>query len=199
MDILWYVYVTWLPVLFACCWALLCSISQLNLRLCLCMVCMGLVFTVSIANASVFYHLRGLLSEPSWALVGFSLLYLARELSNRQLQKRTVYTFSWAVVFFGYSLYPLALGLTYMDSYALGYEPWVALVLAGGLLLAWWFTRTLIVPLWLTTALFAYAYQFGESPNLWDYIIDPFAFIVAHMYIARSLWAHYKKRREVIE
>lgn len=72
------------------------------------------------------------------------------------------------------SLYPMALGLGYFDPYRLGYgDP----LFLGGLLLVtvyalfrqWWLPAMLI-PL----AVLAWAAGWYASPNLWDYLIDPF-------------------------
>lgn len=72
-------------------------------------------------------------------------------------------------------LYPMALGLSSFDPYALGYPARVRamlVALAAFALIAWW-RRCFLVLLAVVFAIGAYRLGFLESDNLWDYLIDP--------------------------
>ena len=43
----------------------------------------------------------------------------------------------------------------------------------------WSFTGTRLLGLWIVVALIAYRYEFGESDNLWDHLLDPAAVAIA--------------------
>jgi len=70
--------------------------------------------------------------------------------------------------------YPLALGFTMFDPYAWGYGSWtflLAVLLFA--LIAWWMNLYMVV-IAIALALCAWSFQWHESSNLWDYLIDPF-------------------------
>lgn len=78
----------------------------------------------------------------------------------------------------GLALYPASLGLCRLDPYALGYgSPWLSgllLVLTVGLILG---RNGLGVVLLMAVA--AYNLRLQESPNLWDYLVDPILTLIS--------------------
>ena len=85
--------------------------------------------------------------------------------------------------------YPLALGFTMFDPYAWGYGSWtflLAVLLFA--LIAWWMNLHIVVSA-ITLALFAWSFQWHESSNLWDYLIDPFLCLWALLSLAIN---HYR-------
>jgi hypothetical protein len=84
-----------------------------------------------------------------------------------------------AVVF-----YPLALGFTMFDPYAWGYGSWIFLLtVLLFALIAWWMNLHIVV-LAIALALCAWSFQWHESSNLWDYLIDPFLCLWALLSLA---------------
>lgn len=84
-----------------------------------------------------------------------------------------------AVVF-----YPLALGFTMLDPYAWGYGSWIFLLtVLLFALLTWWMSFHIVV-LAIALALCAWSFQWHESNNLWDYLIDPFLCLWALLSLA---------------
>ena len=84
-----------------------------------------------------------------------------------------------AVVF-----YPLALGFTMFDPYAWGYGSWTFLLtVLLFALIAWWMNLHIVV-LAIALALCAWSFQWHESSNLWDYLIDPFLCLWALLSLA---------------
>jgi hypothetical protein len=89
--------------------------------------------------------------------------------------------------------YPLALGFGMVDPYAWGYGS-LSLLIASILFaimcgLAGWTKGVWIFSL----AMIAWAAQWHESTNLWDYLLDPFLAIWALFAIPHAI---YLKRRE---
>jgi hypothetical protein len=76
------------------------------------------------------------------------------------------------------ALYPMAMGLSRFDPYVLGWDfsLFFVLLLTATLLLLLWGDRFGIV---LTAVILAYNLKVLESPNLWDYAVDPFYVIVS--------------------
>lgn len=73
----------------------------------------------------------------------------------------------------GLLFYPPALGLGPVDPYAWGYQPVSLVIAVGGLALAAWLAGQRWLAAALTLALVAWRLQLLASPNLWDYLIDP--------------------------
>ncbi len=76
------------------------------------------------------------------------------------------------------ALYPVALGWGSFDSYRLGYgDPWFLSVLLAVALAGLW--RAPAVALAVALAVLAWAAGWYESPNLWDYLLDPLVTVYA--------------------
>ncbi len=90
-------------------------------------------------------------------------------------------------------LYPSALGLTRIDTYAWGWacNGFVITVAGSALFLLWRKNKFGIL---LLLALVASAFQFKSSTNLWDYFIDPIYAILAFVMIARVVCLCLRRR-----
>lgn len=78
------------------------------------------------------------------------------------------------IVLLAMMYYPMSLGATYFDPYALGYGDFrfsTALLLLG---LFAWISRAYASCLLLICAQLAYWFDALSSNNLWDYLLDPF-------------------------
>lgn len=86
----------------------------------------------------------------------------------------------------GVVLYPMALGLGGFDPYVLGWEfSWLSvLVLAVTIALLYTRNRFGMV---LVVSVLAYDLGLLESPNLWDYLVDPFYAVAAAGALASRL------------
>lgn len=81
----------------------------------------------------------------------------------------------WSVLA-GLVLYPLTLGLTRVDPYALGFRPRaLVLVLAAITMWSWW-RRQRTLALVFAADVAAFNWRVLESGNLWDYVLDPCLF-----------------------
>ena len=106
-----------------------------------------------------------LLASSAVALAGGPKLHDRREL-------QTLAAFVLASAAF---LYPMALGLTSFDPYALGYPHRMRGFLLGlaPVALFAWFRGRLLLLLAVVLALAAFRFELLESRNLWDYLLDP--------------------------
>ena len=137
---------------------------------------------------------RGITGDLSISTLVLLALALLRKLSgcvlmeeaNRLLMLRAI---AIAAVLF----YPLALGFTAFDPYRLGYgNLWF---MAGLLLLAVWSVLRYSTFLALCIALAVAAWSAGwyESPNIWDYLLDPWLAIYAIVVQGKYWWALRRK------
>ena len=107
--------------------------------------------------------------------------------------KPTPVAFKFALVIVACCFYPFALGLGMMDPYAWGYGsiPFLIAVLVFAVVCALvnWTKGVWIMAI----AIVAWAAQWHESSNLWDYLLDPFLAIWALITLVGML---YRKRRD---
>ncbi|OGI39142.1 MAG: hypothetical protein A2140_03195 [Candidatus Muproteobacteria bacterium RBG_16_62_13] len=76
-------------------------------------------------------------------------------------------------------LYPFALGLTYFDSYSLGFGSTLMITALLLLTLIAWYAGLGLVVLCVVAACVTYMSGLLESNNLWDYLIDPLISVYA--------------------
>ena len=143
-------------------------------------------FLIEINNTVVVGYSRSLLAEPSIGLVLLCIHYVGKPL-NKDFVARNQAMVLTSLFLLGGILYPMALGLGWFDPYAWGYHPSFALILLFVASLSWWFPKVRIVALWASLALFAFGWQLGESDNLWDYVMDPVAFLISLVWFTRQL------------
>lgn len=119
-------------------------------------------------NANFSVLLTALLLARVWKEAG----------GRRLLDERALSAARWFALAAGVALYPMALGLGPYDPYALGWEfsPLFAAVLAVTVALLVKRNRFGAV---LVACILAYDLGLLESPNLWDYLVDPFAAVWA--------------------
>ena len=176
-----YSYLTWTPVLVALGVVLVNRwIENSWIKFLIGLIFSAVLFWLEIDQQSVFLYIRALLIEPSAGLVLFSLAYLCRTLltsNSKDLIQQDKLLFCILIV--GIVLYPLALGLGYIDIYAFGYHPYLSLGILVVALVFWWTPNTKQLAVWLTLALIFSSYELGESDNVFDYLLDPIVFAIA--------------------
>jgi hypothetical protein len=86
----------------------------------------------------------------------------------------------------GVVLYPMALGLGSIDPYEWGWE-FSPLFVVMGVLTGWLFWKGHRFGLLLLIAAAAFHLRLLESPNYWDYLIDPVYFVVGVIATSRRL------------
>jgi hypothetical protein len=125
-------------------------------------------------------YVRGMTGDLSITSLALLALYMANRLhTGRNDCAHEKYPLLILVALAAAALYPMALGVGDFDPYRLGYGNlwWV-----GGLFavaLAAFLRRFNMVALIIALAVLAWAVGWYESPNLWDYLLDPFLAIYA--------------------
>ncbi len=78
-------------------------------------------------------------------------------------------------------LYPMALGLGSFDPYRLGFVPSGLLAALFVVAVLAWLRQFHVLLLCILVAVSSHALELMESPNLWDYLVDPWL-VVASIY-----------------
>jgi hypothetical protein len=129
--------------------------------------------------------LAGLNLPPSIPLLGFLAGQVWRDFAGTELFRAKDKQAGW--IFGGLAgtvLYPFALGLGNFDPYAWGWS-WSALfpiVAASTMYLIWNKNR---FGLLLLLSILAYDARWLESPNFWDYLVDPLYWLLSLALLAR--------------
>jgi hypothetical protein len=152
-----------------------------------------IVLSIPLWGVSAAGFVRGVTGDLSIATLVLLGLALVRSLSGVALageQNRNAML--KAVLIAGILFYPLALGLTMFDPYRLGYGYlWFMLALLG--LAAWSSLRySTLFALCIALAVAAWSAGWYESPNLWDYLLDPWLAVYALAAQMRRLFARWK-------
>jgi len=125
-------------------------------------------------------YLRGImgdLSITSQLLLILTLLQYLTKWQPFQHQRKTLF---WAIIVLpALVLYPLVLGIGYVDPYRLGFgNAWFLASLFIITLAAYW-KRFYLIVLCIALAVFAWSVGWNEANNLWNYLLDPFVAIYA--------------------
>lgn len=139
----------------------------------------AVVINVPFFGHSTVEFLRGVYSDPSITSVVFLLILMLQRAAGLQLFK-TNELFIASTVILGVAavFYPMSLGVSATDLYAIGYhEKWFkGLVLGISLLCA--VNYFYVTALTLALGVLAFELRLLESTNLWDYVIDPIITLV---------------------
>lgn len=141
------------------------------------------------AKLPALAYVRGVSSDLSITLVALACLgfwegiFKGPAARSRNLEKTLVFVVAAGA---GLFLYPLALGLGDWDPYRLGWGTpalWLVLLMIAVLARIGKFR---LLPLLLALALLAWAAGLLESTNLWDYLLDPWLFVLSVAYCIRT-------------
>jgi hypothetical protein len=153
------------------------------------LVALFAVTLVPVDGMLVCGYVRGLLGDPSVTLVVLASCGALAETRGRDVfDDRNLRLTMITIVLAGAILYPSALGLTAFDTYALGYG---APLLSGAVFvvaLVAWFRDLYMLLLCVVLGVLAFMIGVYESPNLWDYLVDPLALVIALVWNA-GRWA----------
>jgi hypothetical protein len=143
-------------------------------------------------------YLRGVvgdLSVTTFLLLGSFVLSFV---SGQKLHDRRELSALAAFVLTGAAfLYPMALGLTSFDPYALGYSARVRPLLLGLAPVAFvaWLRGRLLLLLSILISLAAFRFELLESRNLWDYLLDPWLTVAMLGWAGFTIFARFSKSR----
>jgi hypothetical protein len=145
------------------------------------------ILVVPVQGISIAGWVRGLNANFCLPLTALLAVAVWEEEFGAKLFSARDWTAGWVVIAAaGVGLYPCALGWGSFDPYqwGWGFSPLFvgSAVLTGGLL--WKQNRFGLV---LLVAILAYHLGLLESNNYWDYLVDPIAWLVAALALARRL------------
>ena len=152
------------------------------------MLAAGVALLVPIGELSLAAYVRGATGDLSISTLVLAGAACIAQFTGRPLiGQRDVRALSWLLAATAVFLYPLALGLTPFDPYALGYGS-AGLVTALLLVtLAAWGAGLNLIVLVVIAAVLAYLGGAVESMNLWDYLIDPLVSVYALVRVCAGL------------
>jgi hypothetical protein len=143
------------------------------------------------AKLPALAYVRGLSSDLSITLVALACLGLWHGVVKEHEPDRSFIKRETGIVFVvaaaaGLFLYPLALGLGDWDAYRLGWgTPALWLVLLMMTVVAR-LRKFRLLPLLLALAMLGWAAGLLESTNLWDYLLDPWLFVLSLVYCIKA-------------
>jgi len=130
--------------------------------------------TLPVRGLPLAGYLRGVVGDPSVSTMLLAGTWLVSYLLNRELlearQRAAWFAVAAAAALF---LYPMALGASAFDPYALGYGSYGFTTALLALTLVAWRAGYYWLVLSIVAAVAAYLGGLLESANLWDYLIDP--------------------------
>jgi len=135
---------------------------------------------IPISTRSAFDWIVSAIERPSAPGLLLLVLFAISAATGRRFDDRGEFRFGTAMlVLAGALLYPGAIGFLNYDPYVLGYSGFV-LPLAVVLLIAYaLYRRYFYIVAALNIAILAFLLGAGRSLNLWDYVIDPLAWVIA--------------------
>ncbi|GAA6135761.1 hypothetical protein NBRC116188_25510 [Oceaniserpentilla sp. 4NH20-0058] len=143
-------------------------------------VLVAIALVLPLNNWLLIEFVRGFFSDLSITTMFLVVCYLFNVVRPNKFKVQI--SFKVAVLLLGLFMFPMTLGATQFDPFALGYSynqayPYlVATCSIFGLL--FWFLGQTQLALVLALALIANGLKLYESENLWSYIIDPIAVII---------------------
>ncbi|MBU1426417.1 MAG: hypothetical protein KKH12_07360 [Gammaproteobacteria bacterium] len=148
------------------------------------------VASIPLWGLSLAGFARGITGDLSITTLLVLALATARTLSGCELiEEENRLRILRAVAIAAVVLYPFALGFTLFDPYRLGYgNLWFMLALLGFTL--WSILRySMLLALVIALAVAAWSAGWYESPNLWDYLFDPWLAVYAIVVQGKYWWA----------
>ena len=159
------------------------------IRVAVAAACLAFMFVV-FDGVNVAGYMRGLLGDLSITTAGLLACSIVGHMMNRDIlsedDRRCVLM---VVAISGLFLYPLTLGLMWVDPYRLGYNSfsliYLILILVALCIMGYRSRRdaTLFIP----AGMIAFTWGFLESTNLWDYLIDPLVTVYAWAWIMMGI------------
>lgn len=147
---------------------------------------------VPFGDLSLAGYARGVTGDLSVPTLVLAVNACCARLGGRPLfERREADALLWLAATAGLFLYPLALGWTPFDPYALGYGS-VAFITALLLVtLAAWRAGLSLVVLVVLVAALAFLGGAYESRNMWDYLVDPLVAVYALLALSSRILRRY--------
>jgi len=134
----------------------------------------ALLLHLPVAGTTALAVLRGMFATPAvTTLIVLAVLFAARCAQRPLFARGEALLMAGVAAAVGILIYPLALGLGPLDPYAWGYGGAGLALGTGALTLLCGLAGRWVLAAALALGLVMWRLQALESPNLWDYLIDP--------------------------
>jgi hypothetical protein len=147
-----------------------------------------IAISIPLWGVSLAGFVRGMTGDLSIATLALLALALVRSFFDYKLvEEQNRLKMLQAILIAAVLFYPLALGISMFDPYRLGYgNLWFMVALLG--LAAWSSLRySTLFALCIALAVAAWSAGWYESPNLWDYLLDPWLAVYAFA-VQMKIW-----------
>ncbi|MEO6908756.1 MAG: hypothetical protein ABI210_12795 [Abditibacteriaceae bacterium] len=125
-------------------------------------------------------YLRGVMGDLSITSQVLLIVTLLKYLTDWQPFHHQHKIPLWGIIVLGaLALYPLALGIGYVDPYRLGFGDVWFLAALFIIALAAYLKRYYLIALCIALAVLAWSVGWNEANNLWNYLLDPFVAVYA--------------------
>lgn len=143
-------------------------------------VAIGLVALIPISTRSAFEWIVSAIERPSAPGLLLLVLLAISATTGRRFDNGSEFRFGTAIlVLAGVLLYPGAVGFLNYDTYVLGYTGYILPLMLVFLLAYALYKRYFFIVATLNIGVLGFLINAGRSLNLWDYIIDPVAWMLA--------------------
>lgn len=141
---------------------------------------LSLAMVIPVNGVLIAGYVWGLIGDPSIATIALMSLVVIKQVTRRDVSDdRNVSALLFLVLVGSGVLYPLALGLSPYDPYALGFGSWIMYFGLFGLAIVAWLKQLHLVVCWIIASVLSYTFGLFESTNLWNYLLDPIVAVIA--------------------
>ena len=135
---------------------------------------------LTISGRSLFGWLVSAIERPSAPGLLLMIMFAISAATERSYQSVPEFRFGTATLMLaGLGLYPGATGILNYDTYVLGYSGYLLPLLLAATLSYAIYRRHVFIAMALNVAILGFLLSAGRSLNLWDYVIDPVAWLLA--------------------
>lgn len=149
-------------------------------RIAIGLLAIAAVVLIPISTRSAFDWIVSAIERPAAPGLLLLALFASSAVTGQRFDAGSEFRFGTAMlVLIGVLIYPGAVGFLNYDPYALGYSGYVlplGLILLLGYAV---FRRYFYIAAALNIAILTFLLNAGRSLNLWDYVIDPLAWLLA--------------------
>jgi hypothetical protein len=162
--------------------AALSQIVRLNsvTRIAIGLLAIAAALLIPISTRSAFDWIVSAVERPSAPGLLLLVLFAISATTGRRFESSGEFRFGTAMlVLAGALLYPGAIGFLNYDTYILGYSGYVLPLMLALLIAYALYRRYFFVVTTLNISILGFLLAGGRSLNLWDYVIDPLAWVLA--------------------
>lgn len=160
------------------------------------LVILVVMMLIPVNGLIVAAYVRGLIGDPSFATVVLMAIICLRHLTGRPVcSERNIAALLILSLVSGAALYPLALGLSMYDPYALGFGSWELYLALLTISMVAWRMQLHLAVFWIVASVLGYTFRLYEATNLWNYLIDPLIVVIALVWVVTQFVKHLRQSK----